>query len=63
MHRGVGKKNRGRIPLTSPWRRWKFTITMVLKGTTCEGVDWIHLVQNRDRLNSSINKAMNLCVL
>lgn len=58
----VGGRNRDRILLTRPRRRWKDKIKTVLKGTTWEGVDWIKLAQNRDQLNSSINILMNLNV-
>jgi cobalamin biosynthesis protein CbiD len=30
-------------------RRWEDNIKMDLKGVRCEGMDWIELVQDRDR--------------
>jgi hypothetical protein len=44
----VGKPE-GKSPLGRPKRRWKDNIKMGLREIGLEGVDWIHLVQNRDR--------------
>jgi len=36
---------------------------MDLKYTGCEGVDWIHLVQDRDQRWFLVNTVVNLLVL
>jgi hypothetical protein len=41
-------KSEGKRPLGRPRRRWVDNIRMDLKGIGLEGVDWIHLVQDRD---------------
>jgi hypothetical protein len=47
-------------PLRRPGRRWENNIRMHLRGTVCEGVDWLHLVQGRvqwwDLLNVVLQK-------
>jgi hypothetical protein len=43
----VGKPE-GKIPPGSPRRRWDDNITMILVKIGWEGVDWIHLAQDRD---------------
>jgi hypothetical protein len=42
----VGKPERERL-LERPRREWEDSIKLYLKGTGCEGVDWIHLAQDR----------------
>jgi hypothetical protein len=39
----------GKRLLERPRRRWEDNITMSLKETRCEGVDWIDLAKDRDR--------------
>jgi hypothetical protein len=39
----------GKRPLRRPRRGWEDNIKMDLKGIGLEGVDWNHLVQNRER--------------
>jgi len=36
-----------KLPLWRPRCRWKDNIKMDLNGTEYEGVDWIHLAQDR----------------
>jgi hypothetical protein len=43
----VGKSERKR-PFERPRHRWEDNIKVDLRETGLEGVDWIHLVQNRD---------------
>jgi hypothetical protein len=58
----VGKPERKRI-LGRPKHRWEDNIRMDLKKTGREGVDWIHLAQDRDRWRAVVNTVMNLWVL
>jgi hypothetical protein len=32
----------------------------ILGGTRCEGVDWIHVAQDRDQRQALVNTVMNL---
>jgi hypothetical protein len=43
----VGKPE-GKRPLGRPRRRWENNVRMDLNEIRCEGVDWIHVAQDRD---------------
>jgi hypothetical protein len=55
----IGKPERKR-PLARPMCRWEDNVKKYLKETDCEGVDWIHLAQGRDRWRAVVNTVMNL---
>jgi hypothetical protein len=57
----VGKQG-GKIPLGRPRLRWEDNIKMDLKEVGCGGMDWIELVQDRDRWRALVNVVMNLRV-
>jgi hypothetical protein len=57
----VGKPERKR-PLWRPRRRWEDNIKMDLKEMGCVVVDWIHLAQNKDQRQTSVNTIMSLRV-
>jgi hypothetical protein len=57
----VGKL-KGKGPLWGPKHRIGDTITVDLKVIACEGVDWIHLAQNRDHWWAAVNTVMNCLV-
>jgi hypothetical protein len=40
--------------------RWEDNIRMDLREIECEGVDWMHLVQDRDQWQALVNMVMNL---
>jgi hypothetical protein len=42
-----------------PRRRWEDNIRMDVREICWEGVDWIHLAQNRDQLWAVVNTVMN----
>ena len=42
-------KPEGKRPLGRPRRRWEDYIKMELQEVECGGMDWIELVQDRDR--------------
>jgi len=42
-----GRKSEGKRPFERSRRRWQ-DIRMVLKEIECDGVDWIHLAQDKD---------------
>ena len=55
-------KPAGKRPLGRPRRRWEDNIGMGLKEVVFGGVDWIELVQDRDRLWALENAVMSFCV-
>jgi hypothetical protein len=42
-----------------PRRRWEDNIGMDLREIGWEGVDWIHLAQDRDQWRAVVNTVMN----
>ena len=70
VHMGEGKgvyrvlvgKPEGRRPLGRPSRRWEDNIKKDLQEVGCGGMDWIELVQARDRWQALVNVVMNLRV-
>jgi hypothetical protein len=52
----------GRRPLGRPKHRWEDNIKMDLREIGFGDVDWIHLVQDRDRWWAVVNMVMNLRV-
>jgi hypothetical protein len=58
----VGKPEAKR-PLGRPRRRWEDGIKTDLREIGWGGVEWIHLVQDRDRWRAVVNAVMNLRVL
>jgi hypothetical protein len=44
-----GLKTCRKKPLRRPRRRWKDNIKIALKEIWWEGVDWIHMAQDKDR--------------
>jgi len=55
----VGKRERKR-PLGRPGHRLEDNIRMNLREIGWEGVDWIHLAQDRDKWWALVNTVMNL---
>jgi len=43
------EKPEGKRPLGRPWSRWEDNSRTDLRGTGWEGVDWMHLAQDRDQ--------------
>jgi hypothetical protein len=54
-------KSEGKRPLGRSRRRWG-NIRMDLGETGWEGVDWMHLAQDRDQWRARMNTVMNLRV-
>jgi hypothetical protein len=52
----------GKRPLRRPRRRWEDNIKMDLQKVGYGGMDWIGLVQERDRWRALVNAVMNLRV-
>jgi hypothetical protein len=57
----VGKSD-GKKPLGRPRRRWENNIKMDLQVVECGVMDWIDLVQHRERWRALVNAVMNLPV-
>jgi len=57
----VGKPE-GKRPLGRRRHRWEDNIKMDLQEVGCGGMDWINLVQDRDRWRALVNAVMNLRV-
>ena len=57
----VGKPE-GKRPLGRPRRRWVDNIMTDLQEVGCGHVDWIGLVQDRDRWRTLVSAVMNLRV-
>ena len=57
----VGKPE-GKRPLRRPRHRWEDNIKMDLQEMGCEDMDWIDVVQDRDRWWALVNAGMNLQV-
>jgi hypothetical protein len=52
----------GKRPFGTSRRKWKGNIRMDLREIGWEGVDWIHLAQDRDQCLAFVNTVMNLWV-
>jgi len=57
----VGKPE-GKRPLRRRRRIWEDNIKMDIQEVGCGGMDWIELVQDRDRWRALLNAVMNLRV-
>jgi hypothetical protein len=55
-------KLEGKRPHGRPRRSLKDNVRMYLKEIGWEGVDWLHLAQNRDQWRALMNTIMNLRV-
>ena len=62
-YRVLAGKPEGKRPLGRPRRRWDDNIMMDLQEVGFEGMVWIDVAQNRDRLQAFVNAVMNLRVL
>jgi hypothetical protein len=57
----VGKPE-GKRPLGRPRHRWEDNIKMDLREIEWEGVEWIHMVQDREQWCALVNTVMKLRV-
>jgi hypothetical protein len=62
IYRVLVGKPEGKRPLGRPMHRWEDNIKMELKKVGCGDMDWIKLVQERDRWRALVNAVMNLRV-
>jgi hypothetical protein len=56
------RKAEGKRTLGRPRRRWEDNIRMYLRERAWEGVDWMHLCQDKDQRRAVMNTVMNLRV-
>jgi hypothetical protein len=57
----VGKPE-GKRSLGRPRHRWEDNIKMDIQKVGCGGIEWIELVQDRDRWREFVDVVMNLRV-
>jgi len=62
LYRVLVGKPEGKRPLGRSGRRWVDNITMDLQKVVCGYMDWIGLVQDRDRWRTLVSAVMNLRV-
>jgi hypothetical protein len=62
VYRALVGKPEGKRPLGKPRGRWEDNIRMDLQEVGCGGIDWLGLVQDRDRWRELVNAVMNLGV-
>jgi len=56
------KKPEGKKPLGRSRRRWEDNISMYIREIGWEGVNWIHVTQDRVQWRIFVNTVMNLRV-
>ena len=62
MYRVLMEKPEGRRPLGRPRRRWGDNIRTDLQEVGCVYMDWIGLVQDKDRWRTLVSAVMKLRV-
>jgi hypothetical protein len=62
VYRVLVGKPEGKSLLGRPRHRWENIIKADLQEVVCGGMDWIELVQDRDRWRALVNVVMNLQV-
>ena len=62
VYRDLVGKPEGKSPLGRPGRRCNGKIKMCLQEVGCRCMDWIELVQDRERWRAHANAVMNLRV-
>ena len=62
VYRVLVGKPEGKRTLGRPRHRWENNIKMDLQKVGCGGMEWIDLVQDRDRWRAVVNAVMNLRV-
>jgi hypothetical protein len=61
MHIKFWSKNfEGRRQVTRPGRGWTDNIKMDIRVAGWEGMEWIHLAEDRDQWRALVNTVMNL---
>jgi hypothetical protein len=63
VYKVLVRKPERRRPLGRSRHRWEDGVSMDLRETGLEGVDWIRLAQDRNRWRAVVSAVMNLRVL
>jgi hypothetical protein len=63
VYKVLVRKHAEKRPLGRPRRKWEGNISMNYQEVGCESMDWMELVQDRDRWRALVNAAMNIQVL
>jgi hypothetical protein len=59
-HKILVGKSGGKRPLRRLGIGWEVNIRMDLRKIGCEGVDWVHLAQDRDQWRVVVNRIMSV---
>jgi len=62
LYRVLVGKPEGKRPLGKPRHRWEYNIKTDIREVGCGVMDWIELVQDRDRWRALVIAVMNLRV-
>jgi hypothetical protein len=62
LYRVLVRKREGKRPLGRTRLRWEDNIKMDLQEVGCGDMDWIGLIQDRDRWRALVNAVMNIRV-
>ena len=62
VYRVLVGKPKGKRPLGRPRRRWVYNIRIDLQEVGCGYIEWIVLVQDRERWRTLVSAVMNLRV-
>jgi hypothetical protein len=63
VYKVLARKAEGRRPLGRRRHRWEDGIEIDLRLSGWEGVEWVHVPQDRDRWRALVNTVMNLRIL
>jgi len=59
-HKILVRKPEGKRPLGRPRRRWEDNIRMDRREVVWDGVDWVHLAQDREQWRDLVSTIMSL---
>jgi hypothetical protein len=62
-YRILVRKPEGKKPLGRPSNRWADNIKMDRREIGWDGMDWIHVAQNRDQWTALVSTVLNIWVL
>jgi hypothetical protein len=62
LYKVLVREPEGKKPLGRTRSRWKYSINLDIMEMGWEGVDWIHLVQERDQWRAVVKTVTNLRV-
>jgi hypothetical protein len=62
IYRILVGKSEGTRPLVEPRHKWEDNIKMYVKEIDWDGMDWINMVQDRDKCWHVVNMVVNLQV-